>query len=296
MRSKLRRDGLGLQRAFAAAAGSLFVLALFAAGPAPRQETPAGQAREAAGGQVIDLWTGGYDITAHFLFFNLGSVGTMSIEADIKRDGNVLKKYLSLKGDVNKEHAQRYDYHGEFITRTVLPLKPDGTVDEEAVKSFQGYEKNSSGFLKLNKKYEAEKITFLPGRAVATREDGSEKTVEGDYASIMSPLDYLMDHEIKVGETIELPYVLNGAPHVFRCEVKKLEFMDDFKSRAYQIDISSYDKTGAEDATSKDVWKKKGNVRVWFCKEGPYRNRMLRMRIKFRWYLWLNMELEHPAK
>jgi hypothetical protein len=291
MSSRLRRDKFGPRRAFSAAAGSLLALALFAAGPPPREKTQAAQP-PGAGEQILDQWTGHYIVTAHFFIIgNLGDVGTMTIETDIRRDGDVLKKYLRLKGDVNEGHAKRYDYHGEFITRSVVPLNANGTVNEEAEKSFKGYEKTSSGFLKLNKKYQGETITFLPGRAVSTREDSTEKTVEGDYASILAPLDYLMEHEINVGDSLELPYVLNGAPHIFRCEAKKLVDMGPYRSKAYQVDISSFDKAGPEDTTSRDIWKKKGNITVWFCKDGPYRNRMLRMKIKFRWYLWLYIDL-----
>jgi hypothetical protein len=287
MKREAGEVGRRLLGAAGTAAALVLSLAAGRAGTPPRQ----GQAALPAQGQVIDQWTGHYVISAHFLIFDLGDVGTMSIETDIRRTGRTLEKYLRLKGDVNESHAKRYDYHGEFITRITLPLKPDGTVDEEAVQEHRGAGKTSSGFLKLNKKYQAEKITFLPGRAVATREDGSEKTVEGDFGSILAPLDYLMDHEIKVGDVVELPYVLNGAPHNFVCEVNKFVTLTDFKTRVFQIDISSYDKTAAEDATSKDIWKKKGNIRIWFCKEGPFRNRMLKMRIKFRWYLWLYFDL-----
>jgi hypothetical protein len=282
--------GRGFRRALlGTAVAFLLGLAAGRAGAAPPrvQASPAAVSPE----QVIDHWTGRYVISAHFLIFDLGGVGTMSIETDFRRSGRTLEKYLRLKGDVDEKHAQRYDYHGEFITRITLPLKPDGTVDEEAVREHRGAGKTSSGFLKLNKKYQAEKITFLPGRAVATREDGSEKAVEGDFGSFLAPLDYLMGHDIKVGDAIELPYILNGAPHTFVCEVNKFVTLTDFKTRVFQVDISSYDKGRAEDETSKDVWKKKGNIRIWFCKEGPFRNRMLKMRIKFRWYLWLSFDL-----
>jgi hypothetical protein len=281
--------GRRLRPCAGAAPALLLFLAIGRAGTAPQP----GQAARPPGapGQVIDHRTGHYVISAHFLIIDLGDVGTMSIETDLRRSGQTLEKYLRLAGDVDEKHAKRYDYHGEFVTRISLPLKPDGTVDEEAVREHRGYEKTSSGFLKLNKKYQAEKITFLPGRAVATREDGTEKTVEGDFGSILAPLDYLMEHEIKVGDVIESPYVLNGEPHVFRSEVNKFVTLTNFKTRVFQIDISSYDKTGVDNTTSRDVWKKKGNIRIWFCKEGPFRNRMLKMRIKFRWYLWLNFDL-----
>ncbi|MGZ7065436.1 MAG: hypothetical protein ACXVI6_03680, partial [Candidatus Aminicenantales bacterium] len=68
--------------------------------------------------------------------------------------------------------------------------------------------------------------------------------------------------------------------------------LSEYHARAFQIDISSYDKVKAEDKGSRDVWKKKGNIRVWFCKNEPYRNEILRMKIKFRWYLWLYFDLK----
>jgi hypothetical protein len=135
-------------------------------------------------------------------------------------------------------------------------------------------------------------MAFFPDHAVATREDGTEIRIEGSYGCILSPLEYLMEHDLKVGQVFEVPFILNGIPRVFRMEVAKITTLSPFKSRAYEISIYAVEKTAGVDRAPKDVWRKKGNVRIWFCKDGPYRNQMLRMKIKFRWYLWLHFDLQ----
>ncbi len=194
-----------------------------------------------------------------------------------------------MAGETNDSQKKRNrDYRGDFSLLKTYPLRSDGTVDEEAGASGRSLESSSAGFLKLNKKYQAEKIVFFPDHAVATREDGTEKRVEGSYDCILSPLEYMMEHDLKVGQVFETPFLLNGVPRVFHCEVVDLDTLSEYRSRAYLVDIWAVDKTpGGQDKASKDVWRKKGNVRVWFAKDGPYRNEMLRMKIKFRWYLWL---------
>lgn len=97
---------------------------------------------------------------------------------------------------------------------------------------------------------------------------------------------------IKVGDVIETPFILNGKVHYFKSEVTDLVKLSDYKAHAFQIDIGTFDKVNTEDKPTKDVWRKSGNIRIWFCKEGPYRNTLLRMKIKFRWYLWLYFNLQ----
>ncbi len=231
-----------------------------------------------------------YSISAHlFIIGNLGEAGTATIESAVRRRDGRLEKTLRLAGETNDSQRKRNrDYRGDFSLLKVYPLGNDGTVDEEAAAAWRDTESSSAGFLKLNKKYQAERIAFFPDHAVATREDGMEKRVEGSYGCILSPLDYMMEHDLKVGQVFETPFLLNGVPRVFRCEVTDLDTISDYRSRAYRVDIWAVDRTaGGQDKAPKDVWRKKGNVRVWFAKDGPYRNEMLRMRIKFRWYLWL---------
>jgi hypothetical protein len=273
-------------------AGLVLAPALFlqTASPAARQAPRA--APPAVPG--IEEKAGRYGISAHlFIIGNLGEVGSMAIESALRPNGGRLEKSLRMSGASNEAQIRRNrDYRGDFSLLKVFPLRPDGAVDKEAVAEWRGFESSSSGFLKLNKKYQAEKIAFFRDHAVAARENGTEKRVEGSYGCILSPLEYMMDHDLKVGQAFETPFLLNGIPRVFRCEVIGLDTLSESRTRAYRVDIWAVEETTGADKAPKDVWKKKGNVRVWFCKDGPYRNEMLRMKIKFRWYLWLYFDLK----
>jgi hypothetical protein len=235
-----------------------------------------------------------YGISAHvFLLGNVGEGGIMTIESALRKSNGRLEKRLRLAGNSSPEQARKNrDYRGEFNILKIYPLRPDGSVDEEAVEEWRDVESSSSGFLKLNRKFQSERMAFFPDHAVATREDGTEIRIEGSYGCILSPLEYLMEHDLKVGQVFEVPFILNGIPRVFRMEVAKITTLSPFKSRAYEISIYAVEKTAGVDRAPKDVWRKKGNVRIWFCKDGPYRNQMLRMKIKFRWYLWLHFDLQ----
>jgi hypothetical protein len=277
-----------------ARAGLILASALFlqAAGPGWR-ERPAAQAAAPAV-RAVEEQTGQYNISAHlFIIGNLGDVGSMTIESALRPNSGRLEKRLRMAGSTNAGQVRKNrDYHGEFNVLKLLPLMPDGSVDTEAVKEWRNFDSSSSGYLKLNKKFQSERLTFFRGRAVATREDGTEKTIDGDYGSILAPLEYLMENDIRAGDVIEAPFILNGVPRVFVLQVSGPVTLSAYKTRAYQVDIWAYEKANGVDRAPKDVWRKKGNVRVWFCKEGPYRNQLLRMKIKFRWYLWLFFDLQ----
>lgn len=271
------------------------VLAAAAAFFAASQGQESGPSAPAAPAEGIPLeLVSQYGISAHlFLFGNVGEAGVMTIESSLRKADGRLEKKLRLAGNSSPEQAQKKrDYRGEFNILKLYPLKADGAVDGEAVKEGRGFDNSSSGFLKLNKKIQSERITFFPDHAVSTREDGTEKRIEGSYGCVIAPLEYLMEHELKVGQVFEVPFLLNGIPRIFKCEVSDLETLTDFKTSAYRVDIWAVEKSGDADKASKDVWRKKGNVRVYFCKNGPLRNRMLRMKIKFRWYLWLYFDIK----
>jgi hypothetical protein len=260
-------------------------------GPADFQETPPSPN---SSGRVVEQWAGQYGISAHlFLFGSLGEVGTMTIESAARANGGQLEKTLRMAGQASPEQVKKNrDFRGEFNVLKLFPLRTDGTVDQEAVGEWRNTAISSSGFLKLNKKFQSERIAFFPDHAVSMRDSGIERRVEGGFGSILSPLEFLAEHDIKVGDIIDLPFILNGVPRVFRSEVTGLVTLTAYRSRAYQIDVWAYDQNRAEEKPSKDIWRKKGNVRVWFCKDGPYRNQMLKMKIKFRWYLWLYFDLK----
>ncbi len=276
--------GPARRAALVLAAGALLIAG------APGQPSPSsGQVPAAPSGQ-----TSQYVISAHlFLLGDIGEGGTMTIDSSLQSASGRLEKRLSLSGNTNAAQAQKNrDYRGEFVILKRYPLGADGSVDEAAVAAGRDFESSSSGYLKLNKKTQSEKIAFFPDHAVSTREDGIEKRVEGSYGCVISPLEYLMEHELVDGQTFEVPFILNGVPRIFKCEVSGPETLTDFKTKAYRVDIWAVDKLAGADKAPKDVWRKKGNVRVYFCKDGPLRNRMLRMKIKFRWYLWLYFDLK----
>ncbi len=280
-----------VRRGVSLTVGLLFLAGLRAAvpSPTPRQEAPP----QDPAVRVVEERTSPYNISAHvFILGNMGDIGTMTIESALREKGGRLEKSLRVAGSSNEQTRKKYDYRGQADILKVLPLRADGCVDEEAVRDWRGYESLASSSLKLNKKFQSEKIEFFRDHIVSTREDGKVREAEGTYGSFLSPLEYLMEHDIKVGEVIETPYVLNGVPRIFRSEVTDLVTLSEYHTRAFQIDISSYDSVKAEVKGSRDVWKKKGNIRVWFCKTEPYRNEILRMKIKFRWYLWLYFDLK----
>ena len=280
-----------VRRGVSVIAGLLLLVALRPAvvSSTSRQETPAQEPSV----RVVEERASPFNISAHvFILGKMGDIGTMTIESALREKAGRLEKSLRVSGSSNEKTRKKYDYRGQADIVKVLPLRADGSVDEEAVREWRGYESSASSSLKLNKRFQSEKIEFFRDHIVSTREDGNVREAEGSYGSFLSPLEYLMEHDIKVGEVIETPYVLNGVPRIFRSEVTGLVTLSDYHTRAFQIDISSYDKVPAQEKGSRDVWKKKGNIRVWFCKTEPYRNEILRMKIKFRWYLWLYFDLK----
>lgn len=233
-----------------------------------------------------------YEISAHVVLLgNLAEVGSMAIESLRATADGTLTTTLRMSGASYAEQAKKKrDYSGAFDLVQAWPLRPDGSADESA----EPAAKSSSGVLKTNAKVQSEKITFYPDHAVVVRNDKPETRVEGRYGCILSPLAYLMDHDIKAGETIDIPFILKAVPRIFRMEVKDLKSVAPWNVKAYEIVLYAVDTAAGPDRAPKDVWRKKGNLRIWFCKEGPLRNQMLRMKIKFRWYLTLNFDLQTP--
>ncbi len=243
-----------------------------------------------ARGETIEERSARYDISAHlFIIGSVGTAGSMTLESAARRQADRIEKSVRLSGSTTPEQVRKKrDFRGDFSSLRAFALLPDGSAGDGPA-----MESASTGFLKTNKKYQAERTVYYGDRAVTTRESGVERTIEGGFGSILSPLEYLMEHDLKVGQAFETPFLLNGVPRVFRCEVTGLDNFSEFKSRAYKIDIWAVDRTtGGADRAPKDVWRKKGNVRIWFCKDGAMRNQMLRLKIKFRWYLWLYFDLK----
>lgn len=226
----------------------------------------------------------------------MGNVGSMTVESALRRNDGRLQKTLRLAGNSYPDQAKKNrDFGGEFNFLKFYPLRPDGSVDDQAVEAGRDVGSSCSGFFKRNQKIKQEMTTFFPDHAVTVRDNGPEIRVEGSYGCILSPLEYLMGHDIKVGEVIDIPFVLSGIPRIFRMEVADQTTLSPDKARAYVIDLYAIEKLAGPDRAPKDIWKKKGNLRIWFCKEGPCRNQMLKMKIKFRWYIWLNFDLQQPV-
>jgi len=235
-----------------------------------------------------------YTINAHVFFWGYwGDVGTATIESALVKQGGRLEKSLRLSGGPTEETAKKKkrDYRGDFRAFKALPLRADGSVDEEAVREWRDVESSASGYLKLNEIVQAERTEFFADHAVNTRQDGTPKRFEGRYGTILSPLEYVRENDLEVGQAVELPFILNGLPRLFYLEVVDLVTLASYESRAYIIDLWAEEMTDAGKTVHKEVWRKKGNVRFWFCKEGPFRNELLRLKIKFRWYLWLYFDL-----
>jgi len=281
----------------AVAAGLALAVLSAASGGRELQERVSAPAPAASAAPTEGRQAGQYGISAHVFFLgNLGDAGSMTIESALQKKDGRLEKTLRMAGGTNPEQAKKNrDYSGEFKALKAYPLRPDGSVDDQAAAEGRGVESSSSGFLKTNKKSQSERMTFYPDHALVSRNDGPETRVEGSYGSILAPLEYLMEHEIKIGDVIDTPFLLKGIPRIFRMEVEDLETYSPLKARTYQIVLYAIEKTAGPDRAPKDVWKKKGNLRIWFCKEGPYLNQMLRMKIKFRWYLSILFDLKKPA-
>ena len=255
------------------------------------QETAPGPA--AAEGRTVRP----YAISAHvFLLGHVGEAGSLTIESSRQEAEGRLTKTLRMAGGTTPEQAKKNrDFRGEFNLVETGPLPPADLSNGQPAEENGAIVRSSSAFIQLNKKSQTEKMTILPDHALVYLDDKPEKRVDGSYGCLLSPLAYLMEHEIKAGDVIDIPFLLKGVPRVFRMEVEGLATLSPYKARAYEISLYAVETTTGADKPAVDVWRKKGNLKIWFCKDGPYRNQMLRMKVKFRWYLWLYFELQKPG-
>jgi hypothetical protein len=226
-----------------------------------------------------------------FIIGEIGEVGRMTIEEHTCQDGNKIEKILRLAGHSTPEQIKkRRDIGGEFQMVKRLPLDTQGRIDWPAVEEGRDVECLHTGFLKQNQKTESEKVLIYPDRAVACREDGSEKTLEGNYGSLLSVLEHFFDNDIKAGDVYESKFILGQHPYIFKCEVAGPAMLKPFGIKAYLIDVTTFDGVLKDGRGLPKVRKKKGGIRIWLSKEDPLKNRVLRMSIRYKWYLTLNME------
>lgn len=228
-----------------------------------------------------------------FIIGDIGEVGLMTIEVSTQQDGDKIKKILRLAGHSTPEQIKKgRDIGGEFQMAKRLPLDPEGNIDWAAVEEGRDVECLHMGFLKQNQKTESEKVIIYPDRAVACREDGSEKTLEGNYGSLLSVLEHFFDNEVKAGDVYESKFILGQYPYIFKCEVAgPAKHLKPFDTEAYLIDVTTFDGILKDSRGMPKVRKKRGGIRVWLSKKEPYKNQVLRMSIRYKWYLTLSMEL-----
>jgi hypothetical protein len=227
-----------------------------------------------------------------FIIGDIGEVGRMTIEEQTRRVGDQIEKVLRLFGSSTPEQVKKgRDIAGEFQMVKRLPLDPEGRIDWEAAENGKNVECLHTGFLKQNRKTESEKVIIYPDRSVACREDGSEKTLQGNYGSILSLLEYFIDNEVKVGDVYESKFILGQYPYILKCEVAEPALLKPFNTKAYLIVVTTYDGLLKDSRGLPKIRKKKGGIRIWLSKEEPYQNKVLRMSIRYKWYLTLKMEL-----
>jgi hypothetical protein len=233
-----------------------------------------------------------YSIQARIpIIGDIGHVGSFFIEDEICRTSDDLERFFRIFGRSKPELAEKgKDYSGEL--KSVKRLRLDGADDVGRWQN-EGWpeaETSSSGHFKKNGIIEGENIIFYPDHAVSRRENGDEKHIEGSFGSLLSALRYFLDHEVRAGDVYESAFILGGHPYIFRCEVEPPTLHEPTRARVFPIDFTTYDGLEKDSRGRPKVSKKKGGIRVWLSKEGPYKNIYLRLFVQYRWYLSLQME------
>jgi hypothetical protein len=173
---------------------------------------------------------------------------------------------------------------------TCLSLNPEGDAGpagagEAAVAA------SSAGFFNKNGQVQAEMIVFSPDCAVCRRENGDEKRVAGNHGCLATALEYFSAHDFAAGEVREFPFIFGGHSYVFRCEVGKAARLEPYGNRVYPIDFTTYDGILKDGRGTPLVKKEKGDIRIWVSKEGPFKDRIVRLKVKYAWYLTIHMDL-----
>lgn len=217
----------------------------------------------------------------------------MTIEERTLEDGATVQKILCLGGSTTPEQVRRgRDIRGEFRMVKRVRLLPETGTGADSVSKQAEVESLHTGFLKQNEKIEKEEVLILPSRAVARREDGSEKILEGDYGSLLSVLEHFLESEVRNGDVYESRFILGEYPYIFKCEVGEPTVVQPLNARAFPVDVTTYDGILKDGRGTPLVRKKKGGIRLWLSKEEPFENRILRMSIRYKWYLTLNIQLD----
>ncbi len=222
---------------------------------------------------------------------DIGHVGSFFIEEEVLRNSHDLEKIFRIFGRSKPELAEKgKDYSGEL--RSVKRLRQDdaGGIGSGQNMEWPDAEAASSGHFKKNGIIEGEDIIFYLDHAVSRRESGDEKRIEGSFGSLLSALCYFLEHEVETGDVYESTFILGGHPFIFRCEVGPATIHEPTRARVFPIDFTTFDGLKKDGRGNPKVSKKKGGIRVWLCKKGPYENIYLRLIVQYKWYLTLQME------
>jgi len=223
---------------------------------------------------------------------DISRVGTFAIEEDIRANGDQLDKIFRIVGSSKPELARKgKDYRGELkmITRSCPNSQGDSGGETGAEESV--VEVSSSGFFNKNGRIEAESLAFFPDCAVCRRENGDEKRVDGRYGCLITALEYFSDREVAEDDTYEFPFILGGHPYLFKCEVGKAAALEPYGAKVFPIDFTTYDGLVKDGRGMPVVKKKKGDIRIWLSKDGPFKDRIVRLKVQYAWYLTLHMDL-----
>ena len=86
-------------------------------------------------------------------------------------------------------------------------------------------------------------------------------------------LEHFFDNDIHAGDVYESKFILGQYPYIFKCGVSGPAMqLKPFNTKAYQIDVTTFDGLLKDSRGLPKVRKRKGGIR-------------------YKWYLTLNMEL-----
>lgn len=238
-----------------------------------------------------------YSIKASLpLIGDIGQVGTFAVEEEICRQEGRIDKSFRIYGSSKPDLAKKgKDYSGEMRMVRCLPLNEQEEIDWLAIARGKGVACTHTGFLKQNGLLEGENVVMYPQHAVSTRENGAEKQIEGNYSSFLAALEYLFEHDLRAGDVFESKSILDGRPCIFVCTTGQPVSFRLFGVQAFPVEIKTHDGL-ARDGRGNPLGKQKiGRISLWLSKEEPYKNRILRLKIHYKWYLTLRMDLVKAA-
>lgn len=263
--------------------------------PNPAESYPK---KDDSAGENLEKRVTEYTIKAKLVILgDLGSLGKMAVEENSWVNGDRLEKIFRMYGSTDPKQVKKgRDFSGDLKIVTRLPLKSDRSVGRADVEEGAGVERYYSGVLKKNEIVEKEEVVFYADHAISTRPEGEPKVIEGKYESPLSAFEYFLNNDVKEGDVFESNFIIDSSPKIYRCEVGKKEYLENYKSYAYKIDVLTFDGIKKDKNGQPLPIKKKGGIRLWLCKDGEWKDRFLRLNIKYRWYLTLSFQMRMIRK